>query len=373
MKEDKYFEEKISRALEAIKHPENFTDEELRKLLNDTKCLQACRDLLDGKEALARQNATAPDIEKEWSKFSSQHTTQKDIRHKGELNSPDGAPKGKTRNIDTFGRKLSVPAVKRMRFIGLSIVLIAASIALLFWLYAPAHSYYTVFEALTVAQEISIHTHEGKNLLTVPRGMNNQITLTDGTRIWLNAESQLEYPENFEGQEKRVVHLKGEAYFEVAKDTAHPFIVKTDLLETQVLGTSFNIRVYSPDNAHVTLLEGSIKVSDTHHTKELLIKPGQNATLQKGGTFSIHEVQAKEYSTWAEGQFYFDDTELIEIMRELGRWYNVNIIFTSKEAMHYRMHFQSDRGDSLPQVLNLLNSMQKVNAKFENDKVIVGL
>lgn len=118
MKEDKYFEEKISRALEAIKHPENFTDEELRKLLNDTKCLQACRDLLDGKEALARQNATAPDIEKEWSKFSSQHTTQKDIRHKGELNSPDGAPKGKTRNIDTFGRKLSVPAVKRMRFIG---------------------------------------------------------------------------------------------------------------------------------------------------------------------------------------------------------------------------------------------------------------
>lgn len=224
MKEDKYFEEKISRALEAIKHPENFTDEELRKLLNDTKCLQACRDLLDGKEALARQNATAPDIEKEWSKFSSQHTTQKDIRHKGELNSPDGAPKGKTRNIDTFGRKLSVPAVKRMRFIGLSIVLIAASIALLFWLYAPAHSYYTVFEARTVAQEISIHTHEGKNLLTVPRGMNNQITLTDGTRIWLNAESQLEYPENFKGQEKRVVRLKGEAYFEVAKDTAHPFI-----------------------------------------------------------------------------------------------------------------------------------------------------
>lgn len=209
MKEDKYFEEKISRALEAIKHPENFTDEELRKLLNDTKCLQACRDLLDGKEALARQNATAPDIEKEWSKFSSQHTTQKDIRHKGELNSPDGAPKGKTRNIDTFGRKLSVPAVKRMRFIGLSIVLIAASIALLFWLYAPAHSYYTVFEARTVAQEISIHTHEGKNLLTVPRGMNNQITLTDGTRIWLNAESQLEYPENFKGQEKRVVRLGG--------------------------------------------------------------------------------------------------------------------------------------------------------------------
>lgn len=176
-----------------------------------------------------------------------------------------------------------------------------------------------------------------------------------------------------------MVHLKGEAYFEVAKDTAHPFIVKTDLLETQVLGTSFNIRVYSPDNAHVTLLEGSIKVSDTHHTKELLIKPGQNATLQKGGTFSIHEVQAKEYSTWAEGQFYFDDTELIEIMRELGRWYNVNIIFTSKEAMHYRMHFQSDRGDSLsfanllqPAVYPLSANRQKNYTRFPKRRIACG-
>lgn len=77
MKEDKYFEEKISRALEAIKHPENFTDEELRKLLNDTKCLQACRDLLDGKEALARQNATAPDIEKRSGANSPHNTPRK--------------------------------------------------------------------------------------------------------------------------------------------------------------------------------------------------------------------------------------------------------------------------------------------------------
>ena len=227
-----------------------------------------------------------------------------------------------------------------------------------------------IFSTALFLYNTNNRTSEHYTLLTDEHTSN--FTLEDGTVITLNKNSRLSYSDKY-GKDSRNVKLEGEAYFEVAKDTAHPFIVKTDLLETQVLGTSFNIRVYSPDNAHVTLLEGSIKVSDTHHTKELLIKPGQNATLQKGGTFSIHEVQAKEYSTWAEGQFYFDDTELIEIMRELGRWYNVNIIFTSKEAMHYRMHFQSDRGDSLPQVLNLLNSMQKVNAKFENDKVIVGL
>lgn len=373
MEEEKYLEEKINRALQAMERPENFTDEKLHELLDDEQCLQTCRDLLDSKEALARQNAPAPDIEKEWNKFSSQHTMQTNIHRRGELNSPDSNPKGEITDVDVSGRKLSTPAAKRTRFIGLSMVLIAASVALLVWFYTPVHSSYTVFEANTLAQEISIEPHEGRNLLTVPRGMNKKITLADGTRIWLNAESQLEYPETFEGQERRLVHLKGEAYFEVAKDTAHPFIVETDLLETQVLGTSFNVRAYSPDDAHVTLLEGSIKVSDTHHKKELLIKPGQNATLQKGGTFSVNEVQAKDYSTWAEGQFYFDNTELVEIMRELGRWYNINIIFTSKEAMHYRMHFQSDRSEPLSQVLDLLNSMQKVNAKLEDDRVIVGL
>ena len=325
MKEDKYFEEKISRALEAIKHPENFTDEELRKLLNDTKCLQACRDLLDGKEALARQNATAPDIEKEWSKFSSQHTTQKDIRHKGELNSPDGAPKGKTRNIDTFGRKLSVPAVKRMRFIGLSIVLIAASIALLFWLYAPAHSYYTVFEARTVAQEISIHTHEGKNLLTVPRGMNNQITLTDGTRIWLNAESQLEYPENFEGQEKRVVRLKGEAYFEVAKDPSKPFQVEMNGATITVLGTHFNVKADAEsDDITATLVEGSIRFEGAK--QNIVMTPNQQLTFNRStNKVDVKEIDTDTFTAWKDGLLKYKSIPFTELIENLKDIYQVEI------------------------------------------------
>lgn len=350
MKENACLEEKISRTLQAIKHPENFTDEELHELLNDEVCLQTCRDILDSKEALARRNAPAPDVEKEWAGFSSLHKMQMPIRaHK------------------------VAPRVRRTQLIGFGIALVAASIALLFRLYTPEHSSYTVFKADAVVQEISISTHGGTNLLTVPRGMNKQITLADGTRVWLNAESRLEYPATFEGHRRRVVHLEGEAYFKVAKDAAHPFIVETGLLETQVLGTSFNVRVYSPEDAQVTLSEGSVKVSDARHKKTLLLTPGQNATLQKGGGFSLHEVQAGDYNSWTEGQFYFDNTELVEIMRELGRWYNINIIFTGKEAMHYRMHFQADRKDSLPHILELLNSMRKVNARLENNKVIVSL
>lgn len=357
MNEDKRFEEKINRTLQAITHTEEFSEEELRMLSADEECLQVCRDLLETKEALARKNASTPNVEEEWAKFSACHSAPQASDH------PKNPP------VNTLKSK------RRTRIIRLGITLAAvASIALFFLLHTSAPVGYTVFEATAVAQEITVDTQKGINVLTVPRGMNKKITLSDDTQVWLNAETRLEYPENFEGQERRVVRLKGEAYFEVAKDAEHPFIVETDLLETQVLGTSFNVRAYSPEDTHVTLMEGSLKVRNADHKNEVLIKPGENAALQHNGKLSVNQVEeAAAYQSWAEGQFYFDNTELVEIMRELGRWYNINIIFTNKEAMHYRLHFQSDRNESLSQVLDLLNSMQKVNAKIENGKVIVSL
>lgn len=343
MDEEKHFEEKISRTLHAMKHPEAFSEQELRTLLSDEECLQACHDLLESKEAMARRYAPAPNVEEEWTKFSARHRRNKK---------------------QDFGR------IKRI-CAGIALA-VAASIALFLLLHTHSTEY-TVFKATSVAQEITLDIHEGRKILTVPRGMNKKIMLADSTLVWLNAESQLEYPETFEGQERRVVRLAGEAYFEVAKDTARPFIVETDFLETQVIGTSFNIHAYSPQNAHVTLMKGSVKVSDVHTRKGILMKPGQNASLKKGGNFAIHEVKAEAYHLWSEGQFYFDNTELLEIMRELGRWYNIDIIFTSKKAMHYRMHFQSERTDSLAQVLDLLNSMQKVKARLEKGQVIISL
>ena len=333
--------------------------------------MQACRDLLDGKEALARQNATAPDIEKEWSKFSSQHTTQKDIRHKGELNSPDGAPKGKTRNIDTFGRKLSVPAVKRMRFIGLSIVLIAASIALLFWLYAPAHSYYTVFEARTVAQEISIHTHEGKNLLTVPRGMNNQITLTDGTRIWLNAESQLEYPENFKGQEKRVVRLKGEAYFEVTPDKDRPFIVETDELAVRALGTSFNVKSYEEEkDVSTVLMTGKVEVTSDYD--RLVLNPNERIVFNKQtGHMEKSTVEnTGDYINWKYNALTFNGETFENIVHTLERYYNTRIVFESETLKKYR--FTGTPGNtSLESILQILSLTSPLSYEVRDSMIIL--
>ena len=335
-------EEKIMRTLEAMEHPESFPKEELHTLLNDPECVAIARDLLDSREALAHRHAPAPDVNAEWKSF-------------------------KRRNVSIETPSQWNRNVKAIRW-GASL-LVAASLALLFLLRFSAPSEYVVFEATQVVQVISMETNEGIHTLKIPRGMNKQLTLTDGTQVWLNAESTLEYPETFEGKPNREVYLKGEAYFEVTKNASQPFRVKTDALETLVLGTSFNVRAYSKEDTQVTLVEGSVKVSDKHQN-ELRLQPGEH-TDQKLNKTKVEK--ADDYHSWAEGMFYFDNTELVEIMRELGRWYNINIVFTNKEIMHDRLHFQANRKGTLEDALELLNTMQKVHARIEKDKVMIGI
>lgn len=334
--------DKIVRTLDAMKHPENFTKEELDALLSDEECVCICRDLLDSREALARRYATAPDVEAEWQSF----------KHRQGLCQASEQPKKRS----------------RMLYIGIALS-VAASVILFLLLRLSVPEEYTVFRADLEAQVVSMETKNGVHTLHIPRGMSKLLVLPDSSRVWLNAESYLQYPENFEGMKRREVYLKGEGYFEVTKDAAHPFMVKTDALETQVLGTSFNVKAYSGNDTQVTLLEGSVKVSDRHH-KELLLRPGEHTDGQLRKT-SVENCT--DYRAWIDGQFYFDDVELVEIMRELGRWYNVDIVFTHKEIMQERLHFQAERSDSLQDILELLNCMQRVKARMEKGKVVVGV
>ena len=335
-------EEKIMRTLEAMEHPESFSKEELHNLLNDPECVAIARDILDSREALARRHAPAPDVDAEWESF-------------------------KRRSVLTQTSKRFTSTAEAFRW-GAAL-LVAASLALLFLFHFSAPTEYVVFEATQVAHVVSMETNNGIHTLKIPRGMNQQLTLTDGTKVWLNAESTLEYPETFEGKPNREVYLKGEAYFEVTKNASQPFRVKTDALETLVLGTSFNVRAYSKEDTQVTLVEGSVKVSDKHQN-ELRLQPGEHTD----GKLNKTKVEkADDYHSWAAGIFYFDHTELVEIMRELGRWYNINIVFTNKEIMHERLHFQANRKGTLEDALELLNTMQKVNARIEKDKVVIGI
>lgn len=213
-------------------------------------------------------------------------------------------------------------------------------------------------------QEISMQT------VSTPRKKEFKLTLSDGTEVWLNAESQLSYPSRFKGNE-RIVHLQGEAYFKVAHDKQHPFIVCTENLHTQVLGTEFNIRNYSSSEALVTLIDGQVEVKNRQNNRSRLLAPGEQACLNKEGDFSISHIDADEYVEWKDGYFYFDNKPLAEIMRDIGRWYNVDIIFIHPSDKDIRLHFLAKRHDTLEQAITLLNSLNKVKATVKENKVII--
>lgn len=209
-----------------------------------------------------------------------------------------------------------------------------------------------------------------KHTLTVPRGKNVKILLSDGTEVWLNANSTLKYPAVFLGEE-RIVQLKGEAYFKVSKDIDHPFLVEAQGVLTRVLGTEFNITAYTPEDTHVVLISGSVEVSSTEGQSYLKINPGENAHLQTNGEFALSNVDTDSYLLWKDGYFYFDDMTLSEIMLEIGRWYNVDIRFYDREVMDLKMRFIADRTEGLDHVITLLNRMKKVNVAFEGNVLVV--
>lgn len=206
--------------------------------------------------------------------------------------------------------------------------------------------------------------------LSTPCGRDYEVTLSDGTRVVLNAKSELTFPSTFAGDAQRVVSLKGEAYFKVEHDERHPFIVKTDYFETKVLGTEFNVRAYSSDEASVTLLEGHVQVGNTQ-TPLLDMKPNDQVTLHKDGTLSKMQVDTYAFSKWKEGYFYFDDVPLVEVMRELGRWYNVDVLFENTKSMNYRLHFAADRDADLISALRNLNALNIVYATLDGKRIVV--
>lgn len=207
--------------------------------------------------------------------------------------------------------------------------------------------------------------------VAVPRGKDCNIILPDGTKVWLNAESKLEFPKMF-SKTHRMVRLCGEAYFEVSHNKKCPFIVKTDKFVTTVTGTSFNICAYATTaQPEVVVVDGSVKVTNDRTAYSLSLHPGQMACLNGQGTFHLSTVDTYPYTQRKEGFLYFDNKTLLDIMVELGRWYNKTVIFENEEAMYLRLHFVADRGETLRQILENLNEMDGVKIVIKDNEIIV--
>jgi transmembrane sensor len=193
------------------------------------------------------------------------------------------------------------------------------------------------------------------NTLTTPRGGQFQADLPDGTKVWLNAASSITYPVVFPGKE-RVVELTGEAYFEVAKNTSRPFLVKTSTQTVQVLGTHFNVNSYQDEQSvKTTLLEGSIKVTGNGGKNAFQLKPMQQSVNSNEKITVISDADVDEAVAWKNGKFLFRNADLQTVMRQLERWYDVEVEFRGAIApKHY--HGRISRDVPVSQVFEILKT-----------------
>ena len=373
------------------------SDDELALLEQDEEAMRTIRDLHLCKNAMMRQyDEDAPDIENEWKAFC----------EKGIFSEPTPTESEKK---------------EKNRFLWGALTGIAASLLVLllfaWWTNYPLiHQDFVVFQAIDSVQQITLQTSSGDRIdikkdtrqeimesvgtllskkdtfelayiakenpdayndkiethrLSTPRGKDFKMTLEDGTTIWMNAESCLEYPSQFTGQE-RVVHLKGEAYFKVAKNPEFPFVICTDRMQIRVLGTELNVRNYISQDSHVTLINGSVEVSDNKNNKNLVrLTPGEDALLDENNSFVIKEVDTDSYTYWRDGYFYFDNTPLKEVVQELGRWYNINIVFENEKLMDLHIRYFCVRSETLERAISLLNRMKKIHATLSGNTIYI--
>jgi len=206
------------------------------------------------------------------------------------------------------------------------------------------------------------------NTLSAPRGGQYAVVLSDGSKVWLNSVTTLHFPTAFTGSE-RVVELTGEAYFEVAKNKEKPFLVKVGNMQVKVLGTHFNIKAYSDENVIKTsLLEGSVNITRGNATG--LLRPGEQALVNKEeDKIDITKANLDNVMAWRNGMFQFEGADITEIMREISRWYNVDIEYADKVPLR---HFEGKISKNA-QLSDVLRILELSNVKFivKDNKIIV--
>jgi ferric-dicitrate binding protein FerR (iron transport regulator) len=204
------------------------------------------------------------------------------------------------------------------------------------------------------------------NTLSTARGEQYQITLSDGTKVWLNAATTLTFPASFASQAERAVEVNGEAYFEVAADPARPFKVRTRQQQIQVLGTSFNVNTYADEPfATTTLLRGAVSINGTQ-----VLKPGQQAVSTENGTLKITTVNTDGIIAWKNGYFEFNDENIYEVMRKIARWYDVEVIYEGDIPTN-EMEGTISRFENVSKVLNTIEKAGLLKFRINEKKIYV--
>ena len=206
--------------------------------------------------------------------------------------------------------------------------------------------------------------------LRIPKGGEYKIVLDDGTEIWLNSASELKYPAHFVGNERRV-QLTGEAYFQVARNEAAPFIVETRDMDVKVLGTSFNVSVYEDEEScHATLVEGRVEVNDKVNGEKVVLTPGKQALL-RGGEMTVRVVITKLYTLWRLDRFTFASEDMEGVIRKLSRWYNVDFFFANSSMKQKRFTGSLPKYADISQVLKMIEMTTDIKFEIKEHTIMI--
>lgn len=215
------------------------------------------------------------------------------------------------------------------------------------------------------------------NTVSTARGNQYQLILADGTKVWLNSASSLRFPTSFTGN-RREVELDGEGYFEVAKNPAKPFHVKTRSQDIEVLGTHFNVNAYKDEESiKTTLLEGKVKVVNRKsvpqggsNDQSVILKPGEQASVsQTSPSITVQTADIDQVMAWKNGWFEFDDTDVKMIMRQISRWYDVDIVYEIKPG-NDKFGGRISRNLNLSNILKMLENYG-VHFRLEGKTLVV--
>lgn len=208
------------------------------------------------------------------------------------------------------------------------------------------------------------------NTIIVPRGGEYRLVLADGSVVWLNADSELKFPIAFHGDQRKVF-LKGEAYFDIVKNPALPFVVDVAGMEVKVLGTRFNVNAYREDGVfQTTLVSGKVEVRNVENAERVTLLPDQQAQLKDGHLY-VSAVDASACVAWINGKFYFESESLLEIAAQLERWYDVDFFFAREELKHYEFTGVIRRDYTANQILDMITKTTNVHFEIKGRTVVV--
>lgn len=399
MKEEK---DKLEDIIDWLEPEKELTDEELASWMQDGDAMSDIKDILNVQQAVARQGASEEglpfDLDEEWGKVSAFIDKEKE---KAEEEREIEEPQKRSRRIPLYAAiaiaaslllfsvirpflqvdtpaTLQNPALVYQRDSTVAPVALLTSsskshtprvlqgegIVMPKSQQQPATSTTSrILQALGLKDE---DVAMQNNTVTIPPGKSYNITLADGTKVFMYAGSRLTYPAVFSGKERRV-HLEGEAYFKVTKDKAHPFVITTERAEAKVLGTELNVSCYKGEPCHVALLTGSVLVSDKKEARSVKLVPGQGVTVNENAPLAVNAENMETYNYWLSGYIYYDDAPLAEIAKALGRWYNVNVVFDNESVKTMKVRYFCQRSESLDRAVELLNSYSRFKASVEGE------